>query len=193
MKLTRIVRAYPSQAEFPLIQEPLPIGNASANDETVFILEFTIASRTASKVRIAQLGLTYDVPGQNRRGELPPQNVVVQFVAGQMAAQVDQEVMSYVQQCNIAQLVGEATRVAEQNPQRAEELLETARRMTQRLGNQAMTVSLEKAQNELHKTRKLSSVTRKTVKMGSKGKTMKMGSDINNELSEEQIRTASGT
>jgi len=193
VKLTRIVRAYPSQAEFPLIQEPYPIGNASANDETVFILEFTIAPRTASKVRIAQLGLTYDVPGQNRRGELPPQNVVVQFVAGQMAAQVDQEVMSYVQQCNIAQLVGEATRVAEQNPQRAEELLETARRMTQRLGNQAMTVSLEEAQNELRKTRKLSSGTRKTVKMGSKGKTMKMGSDINNELSEEQIRKVSGT
>lgn len=182
VKLTRIVRAYPSQAEFSLIQEPYPIGNAAANDQTVFILEFTINPRDASKVRIAQLGLTYDVPGQNRRGELPPQNVVVQFVAGQMAAQVDQEVMGYVQQCNIAQLVGEATRVAEQNPQRAEELLETACRMTQRLGNQAMTESLESAQNELRKTRKLSSGTRKTVKIGSKGKTVKMSDDLTDEF-----------
>ncbi|MCM0591714.1 MAG: VWA domain-containing protein [Gloeotrichia echinulata IR180] len=182
VKLTRTVRVYPDQAEFALIQQPYQMGNVIANDDTIFILEFTIDSRPTAKVRIAQLGLTYDVPGQNKRGELPPQNVVLQFVAGQMAAQVDQEVMGYVQQSNIAQLVADATKVADQNPQRAEELLETARRMTQRLGNQAMTVSLEKAQDELRKTRKLSSGTRKTVKIGAKGKTIKMSDDINDEL-----------
>jgi len=113
VKLTRVVRAYPSQAEFSLNQEPYPIGNATGNDQTVFILEFSLESRPASRVRIAQIGLTYDVPGQNRRGELPPQNVVVQFVAGDhIATAVDPEVMGYVQQCNITQLVTEATRVA---------------------------------------------------------------------------------
>ncbi|MEG3955917.1 VWA domain-containing protein [Microcoleus sp. herbarium2] len=193
VKLTRIVRAYPSQAEFSLTQDPYPIGNAVGNDETVFILEFSMESRAASRVRIAQLGLTYDVPGQNRRGELPPANLLVQFVAGQVAAQVDQEVMGYVQQCNISQLVGDATRIAESNPQKAEELLETARRMTVRIGNDAMTQSLNQAQDELRKTRRLSDGTRKTVKMGSKGKTVKMGGDINDELSEEQIRNLSGT
>ena len=194
VKLTRIVRAYPSQAEFPLTQEPYHIGNAAANDETVFILEFAVESRAASRVRIAQIGLTYDVPGQNRRGELPPQNLVAQFVAGQnFSAQVDQEVMSYVQQCNIAQLVGEATKVAEQNPQRAEELLETARRMTQRIGNQAMAESLTEAQEELRKTRRISSGTSKTIKMGSKGKTVRIGGDINDVLLEDQIRQLSGT
>ena len=193
VKLTRIVRAYPSQAEFFLTQDPYPIGNAVGNDETVFILEFSMESRAASRVRIAQLGLTYDVPGQNRRGELPPANLLVQFVAGQVAAQVDQEVMGYVQQCNISQLVGDATRIAESNPQKAQELLETARRMTVRIGNDAMTQSLNQAQDELRKTRRLSDGTRKTVKMGSKGKTVKMGGDINDELSEEQIRNLSGT
>jgi Ca-activated chloride channel family protein len=193
VKLTRIVRAYPSQAEFSLTQDPYPIGNAVGNDETVFILEFSIESRVASRVRIAQLGLTYDVPGQNRRGELPPANLLVQFVAGQVAAQVDQEVMGYVQQCNISQLVGDATRIAESNPQKAQELLEIARLMTVRIGNDAMTQSLYQAQDELRKTRRLSDGTRKTVKMGSKGKTVKMGGDINDELSEEQIRNLSGT
>lgn len=193
VKLTRIVRAYPSQAEFSLTQDPYPIGNAVGNDETVFILEFSMESRAASRVRIAQLGLTYDVPGQNRRGELPPANLLVQFVAGQVAAQVDQEVMGYVQQCNISQLVGDATRIAESNPQKAQELLETARRMTVRIGNDAMTQSLNQAQDELRKTRRLSDGTRKTVKMGSKGKTVKMGGDINDELSEEQIRNLAGT
>jgi len=194
VKLTRLVRAYPSQAEFTLEREPYPIGNAAANDETIFILEFTIEKRPASRIRIAQLGLTYDVPGQNRRGELPPQDLVVQFVAGQsFAAQVDKEVMDYVQQCNIAQIVAEATQIAEQNPQRADELLETARRMTKRIGNETMTESIAVAQDELRKTRQISSGTRKTVKMGSKGKTVKMGGDINDELSDEQIRKISGT
>jgi Ca-activated chloride channel family protein len=194
VKLTRIVRAYPTLAEFPLTQEPYPLGNAVANDETIFILEFSIESRAASRVRIAQMGLTYDVPGQNRRGELPPENLLVQFVTGQVAAQVDPEVMSYVQQSNISQLVNQATRVAESNPQKAEELLETARRMTVRIGNDAMTESLNQAQDELRKTRKISDGTRKTVKMGSKSKTVKMGGDINDDqLSEEQIRQLSGT
>ncbi len=194
VKLTRVTRVYPDQAEFPLTQEPYPIGTAMANDETIFILEFSVDSRASSRVRIAQLGLTYDIPGQNRRGELKPQNVVVQFVAGQGgAAQVDREVMGYVQQRNISQLVGQATRAADSNPQEAERLLETARRMTVKIGNQAMLESLNEGIDELRKTRKISARTRKTVKMGSKGKTVKMGGDINDELSEEQIRKLSGT
>jgi len=192
--LSRIMRAYPEQAEFSLNQEPYPMGNIEANDETVFILEFNVESRPATRARIAQLGLTYDVPGQNRRGELQPQNLIVEFVSGQGgAAQVDQEVMDYVQQCNIVQLVNQATRLAEQDPQRSEELLETARRMTVRIGNDELAASLNGAQEELRKTRKISAGTRKTVKMGAKGKTVKMSGDINEEFSEEQIRKISGT
>jgi Ca-activated chloride channel homolog len=194
VKLSRIMRVYPGQAEFSLAQEPYPMGNAVANDETVFILEFTVESRPATRVRIAQLGLTYDVPGQNRRGELPPQNLVVEFVPGQGGAtQVDQEVMDYVQQCNIVQLVHQATQVADQDPQQAEELLETARRMTVRLGNNELADSLNGAQEELRKTRKISAGTRKTVKMGAKGKTVRISGDINDELSEDRIRELSGT
>jgi Ca-activated chloride channel homolog len=195
VNLTRVTRIYPDQAEFPLVREPYPIGTAVANDETIFILEFSVDSRIGSRVRIAQLGLTYDVPSQNRRGELPPQNIVVQFVPGQGgAAQVDQEVMGYVQQRNISQLVGDATRIADSNPQEAERLLETARRMTVKIGNEAMIESLNEAQSELRKTRKISPGTRKTVKMGAKGKTIKIGEDINDEiLSDEEIRKISGT
>ncbi|MGF1480056.1 MAG: VWA domain-containing protein [Cyanophyceae cyanobacterium] len=195
VELERVTRVYPDQAEFPLTTQPYPIGTAVGNDETVFILEFNVDSRVTSRVRVAQLGLTYDVPGQNRRGELPPQNVVVQFVAGQNgAAQVDQEVMGYVQQRNISQLVNNATQVAEQNPQEAEKLMETARRLTVKIGNKAMEESLNEGIDELRLTRKISAGTRKTVKMGSKGKTVKMGSDINDDLpSEAEIRALSGT
>ena len=194
VKLNRVTRVYPDQAEFPLTEQPHPIGVALGDDETVFVLEFDVDSRVSCRVRLAQLGLTYDVPGQKRRGELTPQNVVVQFIAGQNgAAQVDQEVMGYVQQRNISQLVGNATKIADSNPDQAEKLLETARRLTVKIGNKAMEESLNDAQDELRKTRKISAGTRKTVKMGSKGKTVKMNDDFNNQLSDEQIRAISGT
>lgn len=194
VELNRILRAYPTQAEFPLNQDPCPIGNAAGDDETIFILEFNIEQRPASRVRIAQLGLTYDIPEQNRRGELPPQNLVVQFITGGGGtAQVDQEVMDYLQQCNISNIVNHATTIADRNPEKAEELLETARRMTVKIGNKEMEESLNGAQQELRKTRKISAGTRKTVKMGAKGKTVKMGSDINDQLSEEEMRNLTGT
>lgn len=193
VKLSRVLRAYPDQADFPVSADgTAALGNATSNDETVFILDFDVDERPPAKARVAQFGLTYDVPGQNRRGEVDPQSLIVQFVEGQAgAAQVDPEVMGYMQQCNIAQIVSQATR--EENPEKAEQLLETARRMTVRLGNTELADSLTTAQEELRKTRKISAGTRKTVKIGSKGKTVKMVDDINEDLSEEQIRHMSGT
>ena len=194
VELTRVLRAYPDQAEFSSEGDRYLIGNAAANDETIFILEFTVDGRPPSRARIAQIGLTYDVPGQQHRGELPPQNLVVQFIPDQgSAVQVDREIMDYMQQCNISSIVGEATRISNSDPEKAQELLDRAHRMTVRIGNKDLVESLNSAKDELRKTRKLSSDTRKTVKMGSKGKTVKMGGSINDEISEEEIRNATGT
>jgi Ca-activated chloride channel family protein len=193
VKLTRIFRAYPEQAEFPLTQQPYPLGNISANDETVFILEFNLNSRPASRVRIAQFGITYEVPGKNRRGELPPANLVVQFMTGQLGAQVNSEVMGYLQQGNVTRLVKEATKIADTNPNKAEEMLNTAITLSKNIGNETMTRNLSQAQDELRKTKKISDSTRKTVKMGAKGKTVRMTDDPNEGLSDEKIRQISGT
>lgn len=189
--LTRVMRAYPELAEFSLNQEPYPLGNAEANEETVFILEFAADSRPASRVRLAQIGLTYDVPGKNRRGELPPQNVVVQFVSGQMGAAVNQEVSAYLQQCNIANMVKQATRLADSDPAKTKKLLETARNMTVKLGNAGMTKVLDNVQEELNSTGTISLDTRKTVVVGSKGKTVAWSDDPN--ADEDQFRKISGT
>jgi Ca-activated chloride channel family protein len=193
VELNRITRVYPSLAEFPLEQNPHKIGNLTASDETIFILEFNIENRAASRVRIAQLGLTYDVPGQNRRGEMPPQAIVVQFVEGQMAAQMDVEVMSYVEQRIIADLVQQSTDMAKTDPDKAQEMLEVVIKKTRRIGNDPLTESLTQAQDELRKTRKLSPEFRKTVKLGAKGKTMRITGDVSNQLSEEIIRQRTGT
>jgi Ca-activated chloride channel family protein len=194
VQLSRLVRAYPEQAELSLKNDPYLLGNATAYDQTIFILEFTLNSRPAARTRLAQLGLTYDIPGKNRRGEVQPQNVIVEFVSGQMGAQVNQEVMGYLQQCNLAQMVRQATQVAESNPEQADKLLENALRMTQKIGNERMTRSLADIQSELRKTRKISPESRKTVKMGAKGKTVKLSEeDLQQGLSDEQIRKITGT
>lgn len=195
VELIRTTKVYPEQADFPLHQQPYHIGSVTGKDETIFILEFDVDSRANSRVRVAQLGLTYDIPAQNRRGELTPQNIVIQFLSGQGATTtVDQEVMGYVQQRNISQLIDDATKIAEQNPQLAEEKMETARRLTVKIGNQDMLASLNEGIIELRKTRKISSATRKTVKMGAKGKTVKMSTtQMDDSLSDEQIRQITGT
>lgn len=191
VELTKVVRAYPELAEFPLGQELLPIGNATANEETIFLLEFTANSRPASKVRLAQIGLTYDVPGKNRRGELPPQNIIVQFVEGQMVAAVDQEVSAYLQQCNIAGLVNEAIKFSDVDPVKTRKLLETARNMTVKIGNSKMTRVLDNVQQELNSTGTISLDSRKTAVVGSKGKTVAWAGDPN--ADEDLFRQISGT
>ncbi len=193
VELTRIARAYPEPAEFALTEEPYHIGNAAANDETVFILEFSITNRPAAKVRIAQLGLTYDVPGKNQRGELPPQNLIIQFVAGEVNTPFNSEVAGYLQQLSTVGLIKQATQLAQSNPEKAEQLLEAARRMTLRIGNEAMTETIINAQDELRKTRKISDSTRKTIKMGAQGKTIRMNDQPDEQLPEEVIRRIAGT
>ncbi len=193
VELTRISRVYPEPAEFSLTEKIYSIGNASANDETIFILEFNITNRPPAKVRIAQLGLTYDLPGRNQKGELPPQNLVVQFVAGEVDAPFNEEVMGYLQQLNTVGLIKQATQLAQSNPAKATEILEAAKRLTLRIGNETMRKTISLAQDELRKTRKISDATRKTIKMGARGKTLLI-EDKSDELpSEEVIRQISGT
>jgi Ca-activated chloride channel homolog len=194
IELLKIARVYPDRAEYQLTSQPYPLGNAKKGDDTIYILEFSIDSRSSSRTRIAQIGLTYDIPGLNRQGELPPENVIVQFVPKEgSSAQVDPEVMGYVQQRNLSQLVEDATRVADSDPNKAEQLLETARRMTVKIGDKNMLASLNQASDELRKTQKISADTRKTVKIGTRGKTVKMTNDVNELLSTDAIRDRTGT
>lgn len=192
VQVNRVMRAYPSYTEVNTQNQPYHLGNASVQDPPVFVLEFAIENRPEARVRLAQLGLTYTIPGKNMTGELPPNDIVVQFIAGEgLAVQVDPEVMHYVQQCNLDKMVKEAAQVAEADPARAEQLLENARRMTQRVGNNLMDASLASAQDELRKTRRISANTRKTIKMGSKGKTVKMEGDVN-DISDDLIQKFTG-
>ena len=178
--LDRVTRVYPFLAEVDLQRfeggARAKAGNLESGDQTAFLLELTLPPRPAVRVRIAQIGLTFDMPGEGRRGEIPPVDVVVEFTFDEgMTAQVNSEVMGYVQQRNLEGLVKQAAQEAQSNPQQAAKTLEIARQMTVRLGNSAMTVALDQAKAELETGKGLEAGTAKTIKMGAKTQTIKIG------------------
>lgn len=191
--LERVTRVQPTQTEVTNTGGPLLLGNVEAGTGTTYILEFTLPERPTARMRLAQLGLTYEVPGANYRGELPPLDVVVEFTGDEtMAARVEGDVMQWVQQRNIEGLVAQASREAQSNPEQAAKTLEQARSMTQRLGNGAMTQVLDRAIGELGSSKTISLGTAKTMRLGAKTQTLKAGSGAGGLPTDEEIRKMTG-
>ena len=148
VKLSAVTRVYPSLAEVAASGSIYRLGNIATGDYTVFIFEFTVSgiARPPSRVRIAQLGLTGHVPGLGRREELPLQDVFIAFTPDErQVAEVDAEVLGYVQQKNLDKMVQDAVKVAGSDAAKARQTLQAAVGMTQRIGNSAMTRILQNA------------------------------------------------
>ena len=193
VKLERISRVYPTLSEVTLSRPPVALGNIEANDWTTFILEFTLPARPDSRARIAQLSLTYEVPGQNYRGEIPPQNLVIEYTSeAAKAGQIDSMVMNYVQQRNLEAMVAQAVVLAKTDPAAAQKTIALAKSMTQKLGNSAMTKALDQAAGELATGHTISASTSKTLRIGSKTQTVRMQEDQGPTLSEEELRKLTG-
>lgn len=193
--LSRITRVYPTLNEIQIGEPPFTIGNVEKGDPTTVILEFTLPQRPPVRVRIAQLGLTYLVPGLNRRGEIPPQNLIIEYTNDQaMAASIDRNVMGYVQQRNVEGLIKQATIEARSDPEKARKTIELAKSMTQKLGNTTMTRVLENASSELATSKTISASTAKTMRIGAKTQTVKIGEggSGSGSLTEDEIRKITG-
>jgi Ca-activated chloride channel family protein len=176
VRLVSVSRVYPSLADLDATQSPLRLGSLESGDHTVFILELDVPERPAVRARLAQIGVTYLVSAERYRGEVPPVDVAVEYTSDEaLAASVDPEVMGYVQQRNVESLVRLATQQADTNPEQASKTLRVAKSMTQRLGNHGMTIALGKAEDELRSRGTIAIGTRKTIKLGARTQTMKVG------------------
>jgi len=196
--LDAITRVYPNLVEVPLGEQPYRLGNIAAGDYTVFILELTVSgiSRPPSKVRLAQLTMWASAPGlKQRQVEFPPKELFVTFTNDETAiAQVDPEVLDYVQQKNVDNMIAQATRLLKQGrTQEASRTLQLAQQITQRLNNPGATRLIQNALEELNRTGTLSESTRKTLRAGGRTMTVKSGKTESIEgLSEEEIRKITG-
>ena len=176
--LERVTRVYPTQNEVDRTGAQLFLGSAGAGEDTVFILEFTLPARPSARMRLAQLALTYEVPGADYRGETEPLDVVVEFTTDEArASRLSGEVMRWVQQRNVEGLIRQATLQAPGDPAGAQKTMELARAMTVRLGNGVMTKALDRAIGELSSGKTVSVATAKTLKIGAKTQTLQSGSD----------------
>ncbi len=196
VSLSALTRVYPSLAEVTAAEAPYRLGNVAAGDYTMFLLEFTIAglARPVSRVRLAQLLLHATAPGLQQQDDFSPEDLFVTFSDDERAiAQVDEEVLGYVRQKNVDNLVHQAVGQATHNPAQARQTLQMASNMTQRLGNAAMTQTLRQALDELDQTGKLTGNTSRTMSLGSRTKTVKTGSLNQQGLpSDDEIRRLTG-
>lgn len=191
-----VTRVYPGLCEVETATVPFRLGNIAAGDFTIFIFELTVSglARPESRVRLAQLKLTGSIPGLGKQIALEPQDVFVAFSTDESAvATVDPEVLNYVQQKNVDRMLQSAVGQATVNAGQAKHTIQAALGMTKRIGNAAMTRVLENALDELNKTGSISAGTRKTVALGGKTKTMKVGGPMADAPpSDEEIRRLSG-
>lgn len=189
--LDRVTRVHPTQTEVDMKQQPMPLGNLAGQSGAIFVLEFTLPARPPARIRVAQLGFTYQVPGRQFTGEIPPIDVIAEFTQNEeVAGRLKPEVMQFVQQRNIEGMLSQAIQEASSNPEQARQTLQLARDVTQRLGNRTMTQALDRALQELGQSKTLSAGTAKTLRIGSKTQTVKTA-DV--PLTDEEIRRISGT
>lgn len=174
VSVNRITRVAPQQNEVDVTSRPYLIGNAAHGEETNFIIECTLPERSANRMRLAQLGLTYQVPGADYRGETPPVDVIVEYTTDEVRlAELDQGVLQWVQQRNVEGMIKRAAAEANSDPATAAKTLRLAQNFTRKLGNDNMTKVLDKALDELQTNKTISLGTAKTMRMGSKTQTLR--------------------
>jgi Ca-activated chloride channel family protein len=178
VKIDALHRVYPNVLDIPVDSQPFKLGNIPAGDYTIYILGLTISglSRPPSKVRLAELTLWGSIPGMKQKEvEFPPTELFVSFVTDEaLTAQVDPEVMDYLQNKNIDNLIQKATQLASQGKtQEARQTLQMAVGLTQRLNNPRLTQILNSAVNELDKTGRISSNVTKMLRAGGRTMTVK--------------------
>jgi Ca-activated chloride channel family protein len=178
VQIDALHRVYPNVLDIPVDSQPFKLGNIPAGDYTIYILELTVSglSRPPSKVRLAELTLWGSIPGMKQKEvEFPPTELFVSFVTDEaLTAQVDPEVMDYLQNKNIDNLIQKATALASQGKtQEARQTLQMAVGLTQRLNNPRLTQILNSAVNELDKTGRISSNVTKMLRAGGRTMTVK--------------------
>jgi Ca-activated chloride channel homolog len=196
VSLDSITRVYPDLAEIPCSSTHYALGHMAAGDYTVWTLEFTISGlcRPEGRARLAQLQLQGFAPALGQRLS-STHDVTVQFTADENAiADVDGEVLGYIQQRNADRMVQNAVRQLKTNATAAQQSLESAAQLTRRVGNAMQTKVLEESLHELRTTGSLSRNARKTVTLSGRTCTIKTSaaSDATSAPSQDVIRKLTG-
>jgi len=147
----------------------IDIGNLRKDEQTFFGAQLRLPARSSSRVRIAQVFLTYNIPSLQIEDSVVKSDVTVEYTSDRdLCGKVDKEVVAYFNQLSAQNLVEQAikeTKVG--NISAATQILNQAQLITQRIGNIPLTKSIEQATQELKEKGTISSEAMKTVRAGS--------------------------
>ncbi len=201
VSLGSVTRVYPDLAEMKVDESQgaavVPLGNISAGDYTVFVLEMTIAGRARAqgRARLAQVQLFGNVSNRLDEIESPISELVVSFSTEDAEAEeVSDEVLGYVEQRNVDRLVQNAVQRAQNDVPGAQKSLRIALDITRRLGNVRATRMLQQSLDELGARGKMSATTRKTVLLETRTRTVKtmVADDVDNVPGDDDIHRLTG-
>jgi len=175
VELEEIHRIFPSSVKLqPRIEadgriSSVEVGNLRKDEQTCFGAQLRLPARSASRVRIAQVFVSYSIPSLQVEDRVVKSDIIVEYTGDRdLCGKVDREVVAYFNQLNAHNLIEQAIRETKVgNVSAATQILGQAQLITQRIGNVALTRSIEQATQELKEKGTISSEATKTVRAGS--------------------------
>jgi Ca-activated chloride channel family protein len=175
VELAEIHRVFPSSVKLqPKFEADrrigtIDVGNLRKDEQTCFGAQLRLPSRSASRVRIVQVFLTYNIPSLKIEDSVVKSDVTVEYTRDRdLCGKVDREVVAYFNQLSAQNLVEQAIKETKiGNISAATQILNQAQLITQRIGNVPLTKSIEQATQELKEKGMISSEAMKTVRAGS--------------------------
>ena len=202
VSLNSVTRVYPDLSEMKIEDSSpdaavVPLGNISAGDYTVFVLEMTVSgkARAAGRARLALVRLFGSVSTRPEEIESQTSELVVSFSGEDAEAEeVNDEVLGYVEQRNVDRLVQNAVKRAQNDVPGAQKSLRIALDITRRLGNVRATRMLQQSLDELGSRGKMSASTRKTVLLETRTRTVKttVADDLDDVPGDDDIHRLTG-
>ncbi|MCF6191805.1 MAG: VWA domain-containing protein [Candidatus Hydrothermae bacterium] len=191
VRLISLSRVYPNLLPIPPTP-PYHMGNLVNKDYTVYVAEFGVSPPFEGETRkIGTFRWSYYIPTRDQREELSSREVSLPLTDDvELSREIDDEVMAYVEQRNIENLIREAVTRAQVDPDGAANTLKLVQALTQKLGNEHLTQVLNRAMQELQTHRRITESTAKTLRIDTRTKTQRAATrvldpEILEELQEE--------
>ena len=169
--LSSISQVYPKCMTLPKKEsQSWQLGAMAADDDPVFLLEFEIRSTEKNETSaVASISVNFR-DEMTQKDELLTQNVFIgQSADPMMSRKIDDSVMHYVRQRNIASLVDNASQLSRQgNIGQAGVKLASARRITNMIGHVVLDRKLAQAQQDLEQGEEIRTSLRKDLKVTSR-------------------------
>ncbi len=178
--LEAITKVYPNIQPIQILQRPYALGNLITGDFTVFVLEMTLQPPfEGDRYTLGSIRFAYYVPSHDVHEEIGGQPLSIPITRDpEIAREVDEEVLGYVEQRNIENLIRKALTEAKTDPTKAQQTLQLIKSMTQRMGNPNVTAILDRAIRELQTTQRLSPSMTKTLVVGTRTQTRRVATKM---------------